>query len=73
MYVIKPSLFHIKKAAIRVVTQGLAIGQTIASQKLNTQSDVWQVNKFNAYADQVDSEGAKALLLSRLAAVKFVN
>lgn len=73
MYVIEPTLFHTKKAAIRVATQGLAIGQTIASQRLKTQSDVWQVNKFNAYADQVDSEGAKALLLSRLATVKFVD
>lgn len=73
MYVVKPELYTTKKAAIRVVTEGLAVGQTIASPKLEGQGDLWTANKFNAYANSVDSEKAKEFLLHRLAQVEFVK
>jgi len=73
MYVIRPELFGTKKAAIRVVTEGLAIGQTIAAPYLESDSGVWKAARFNAYANEVDSVRAKRFLLDRLAKVEFVN
>lgn len=73
MFVIKPDLFTTKQAAIRVVTEGLAAGQTIAAPSLKGQTDYWRANKFNVYADTVDSEKARALLLERLMNVEFVE
>lgn len=73
MFVIRPELFTTKKAAIRVATEGLAAGQTIASPRLKGQTDYWTANKFNAYADSVDSDKARELLLNRLAEVEFVE
>ena len=46
MYVVKPELFTTKRAAIRVVTDGLAVGQTIAAPYLKGQGTLWQANKF---------------------------
>lgn len=73
MYVVKPELFTTKKAAIRVVTEGLAVGQTIASPSLKGQGDLWTANKFNAYANSVDSERAREFLLDRLSQVRFAR
>lgn len=73
MYIVKPSLYTTKKAAIRVATEGLAAGQTISAPSLEWQGDLWSANKFNAYANSVDSEGARNLLLKRLAEVEFVE
>ncbi len=73
LYLIQPTLFSTQKAAIRVATTGIGIGQTIAAKSLQSKRGAWQGIKFNAYANQVESEQAKALFLSRLDAVKFVN
>ena len=73
MFVIKPELFTTKKAAIRVVREGLAAGQTIAAPSLKGQTDYWSANKFNAYADTVNSEKARAFMLERLIQVEFVE
>ena len=73
MYVVKPELYTTKNAAIRVATQGLAAGQTMAAPYLRGPGDYWTANKFNTYANSVDSEAAKRFLLERLAAVEFVK
>ena len=73
MYLVRPELFKVRKAAIRVVTEGLAIGQTIAAPYLESPSGTFTAKGFDHYAIEVDREGARRLLLDRLAAVEFVQ
>ena len=73
MYLVRPELFKVTRAAIRVVTDGLAVGQTIAAPYLESPAGTFKANRFNQYASGVDHEAARELLLSRLAEVEFVD
>lgn len=73
MYLVRPELFEVTRAAIRVVTDGLAVGQTIAAPYLESPAGTFKANRFNQYASGVDHEAARELLLSRLAEVEFVD
>lgn len=73
MYLVRPELFEVTRAAIRVVTDGLAVGQTIAAPYLESPAGTFKANRFNQYASGVDHEAARELLLNRLAEVEFVD
>ena len=73
MYLVRPELFKVTRAAIRVVTDGLAVGQTIAAPYLESPAGTFKANRFNQYASGVDHEAARELLLNRLAEVEFVD
>ena len=73
MYLVRPELFEVTRAAIRVVTDGLAVGQTIAAPYLESPAGTFKANRFNQYASGVDHEAARELLLNRLAEVQFVD
>ncbi|WP_170252897.1 nucleoside hydrolase [Colwellia echini] len=74
IYLEQPELFSTKNAAIRVVTQGMAIGQTIAAfSPQRERLPQWQHVKVNTYANQVDSDKAKKLLLTRFSEVNFIK
>lgn len=73
-YIEQSELFKTKTAAIQVVTEGIAIGQTIAA--FPPQSErlaAWKNVKMNQYADRVDSEGARQLLLKRFKQIQLVK
>lgn len=73
IYLVRPDLFEVTRAAIRVVTDGLAVGQTIAAPYLESPAGTFKANRFNHYTSAVDHEAARALLLNRLAEVEFVD
>jgi purine nucleosidase len=74
MYIIRPELFANQTAPIRVVTQGIAIGQTIAAiPPMNLRLKEWKNVKLSQYANSVNHQQARALFLSRLSKVKFVE
>ncbi len=73
MYVVAPELFSTREAAIRVASEGIAIGQTIAALPPQNTRGAWKDVKLNRYADTVDSKAAKKLFLSHMRKVRFVD
>lgn len=74
LYVIDPQLFTTKTAAIRVASEGIALGQTIAAiPPMNEREGNWKEVKLNRFADTVNAEKARDLFLSRMSKVNFVK
>lgn len=74
LYVIDPQLFTTKTAAIRVASEGIALGQTIAAiPPMNEREGNWKEVKLNHFADTVNGEKARDLFLSRMLKLNFVK
>ncbi|WP_317930658.1 nucleoside hydrolase [Halioxenophilus sp. WMMB6] len=67
LYVIKPELFNLEGGPVRVITEGIAIGQTIAAtaDQAARLSD-WQATPASLYAVGVEQKKGVKLFLSRL-------
>ena len=67
-YLLNPSLYKTKTAAVRVVTEGIAIGQTIAADPgADFESDAWKDQPTCQICIGVDSEKVLALYADTLA------
>ena len=67
-YLLNPSLYETKTAAVRVVTEGIAIGQTIAGDPgADFESDAWKDQPTCQICIGVDSEKVLALYAGTLA------
>ena len=67
-YLLQPSLFTTKDAAVRVVTKGISIGQTIAGDPAaDYESDAWKDKPICQVCVGVDAEKVLALYLETLA------
>ena len=74
LYLVQPELFELKSASVRVVAEGMAIGQTIAAlPPHDTRDNLWSGVNPSRYASAVDSKKAKKLVLSRMQQVEFVK
>lgn len=67
-YLLRPDLYATKSAAVRVVSKGIAIGQTIAADpRAAFESDAWKNQPECRICIDVDSEKVLALYLETLA------
>jgi purine nucleosidase len=67
-YLLRPELYETKTAAVRVVTKGIAIGQTIAGDpKADFESDAWKNQPACQICIGVDSDKVLALYTETLA------
>ncbi len=67
-YLLNPALYETKTAAVRVVTEGIAIGQTIAGDpNADYESDAWKDRPACQICIGVDSEKVLALYAATLA------
>jgi purine nucleosidase len=67
-YLLNPNLYETKTAAVRVVTEGIAIGQTIAGDpSADYESDAWKDRPACQICIGVDSEKVLALYADTLA------
>lgn len=74
LFLTHPELFEIEMAPVRVVTQGIAYGQTIAAfPPMDQREGSWQAVKPSAIALDVDSEAARTLFLQRLSSLDLVR
>jgi len=64
---LQPELFGFVRSAVRVVTEGIALGQTIAgSSEAAYMIDAWRNRAACRYAVRVDAEGVRRALLTCL-------
>lgn len=67
-YLLRPDLYETKAAAVRVVVEGIAIGQTIAADpRADFESDAWKDQPVCQICIGVDSEKVLALYAETLA------
>ncbi|TDR76455.1 nucleoside hydrolase [Paludibacterium purpuratum] len=68
-YVIDPSLFQLRSGPIRVVTDGIAVGQTIQNASgRQYRSPVWQEGPAQSVCTEVDADGLLKLMMATLLA-----
>ena len=71
LYLLNPSLYTTQTAPVRVATQGIALGQTIAAfAPHNTQKGHWYQRPVSNIAIGVNATEAKTLLMQRLTKLK---
>lgn len=67
-FLLAPSLYQVDRAPVRVVREGIAMGQTIAGPKAQSYViDAWLQRPANRYCTEVDSDGVRDLYLRTLA------
>ena len=72
MYLVRPELFEVTRAAIRDDRRSGG-GADDCRSYLESPAGTFKANRFNQYASGVDHEAARELLLNRLAEVEFVD
>ena len=72
LYLLKPEFYTVQKAPVRVVTDGIAIGQTIAGwPPHDTRDGAWQGRPEVSLALEVDTVAAHTYLLESWASLTF--